>query len=458
MLHSQHIHFIGIGGSGMSGIAGIMKGMGYRVSGSDLKSSATIERLESLGITCFCSHAAEHLRDVDLVVASTAIPPDNVELMAARERGIPVLHRSEMLAKLMRRQKGIAVAGAHGKTTTTSMTALTLEKNGLDPTVIIGGELIDIGGNAKLGGGQYLVAEADESDGSFLRLDPYIEIITNIEDDHLDYYKTIENIIKTFWNFMQKVPDDGLAVLCLDDPHIRKLLKKYERPFETYALSQPGADYTLRKIKQNGAITAGDVFCRGEKLGRLELSVPGLHNLSNALAVIAASRFVGLEFKDIARALKPFKGAGRRFQLLGEVNGIRVVDDYAHHPTEIKATLRAARQVQSGRLISVFQPHRYTRTSLLWERFGEVFSDADLIIINDIYSAGEKPIEGVSARLIISAIEKHEGRDVLHLPGREETVDFLAREARPGDLVLTMGAGDVWASGEKLVQRLKGES
>lgn len=458
MLQSQHIHFIGIGGSGMNGIAGIMKDLGYRVSGSDMKASPTIERLESLGITCYCNHAAEHLGDTDMVVASTAIPPDNVELVAARERGIPLLHRSEMLAWLMSRQKGIAVAGAHGKTTTTSMTALTMEKNGLDPTIIIGGELTEIGGNAKLGGGQYLVAEADESDGSFLRLDPFVEIITNIEDDHLDYYKNLKNIVDTFWKFMQKVPHDGLAVLCLDDPHLRKLVKKYKRPFQTYALSQPDADYTLRKIKRNGAATSGDVFWRGEKLGRLELSVPGVHNLSNALAVVAACRFAGLEFDDVACALKPFKGAGRRFQLLGEVNGIRVVDDYAHHPTEIQATLRAASQVKAGRVISVFQPHRYTRTSLLWERFGEVFSDADLIIVNDIYSAGEKPIEGVSARLIISAIEKHEGRDVIHLPGREETVDFLAREARPGDLVLTMGAGDVWTAGAKLVQRLKGES
>ncbi|MCL6639379.1 MAG: UDP-N-acetylmuramate--L-alanine ligase, partial [Firmicutes bacterium] len=437
MQETQHVHFIGIGGSGMNGIAGIMKGLGYRVTGSDLKNSVVTSRLEALGITCYTGHAAENLGEADLVVASTAIPPDNVELVAAGKRGIPVMHRSEMLAMLMRRQKGIAVAGAHGKTTTTSMTALVLEKNGLDPTIIIGGELSDIGGNAKLGTGDYLVAEADESDGSFLKLDPVIEIITNIEDDHLDHYKSIDNIIRAFRDFMQKVPPGGLAVVCLDDQHIRKILEDYDKPHQTYALDRPDADYTMRGIRLNGAATAGDVYWRGEKLGRLELSVPGRHNLSNALAAIAVGRFVGLEFGAIAAVLRTFRGAGRRFQLLGDVNGIRVVDDYAHHPSEIIATLRAARQVKKGRVIAVFQPHRYTRTSHLWERFGEAFSDADLIIINDIYSAGERPIEGVSAGLIVSAIERHEGRDVVYLPSKKEIVDFLAGEARPGDLVLT---------------------
>lgn len=457
MQKTQHVHFVGIGGSGMSGIAGIMRGLGYRVTGSDLnKNPAVTNWLESFGITCHTGHAAENLGNANLVVASTAIPRDNVELVAAKNKGVPVFHRSEMLAMLMQRQKGIAIAGAHGKTTTTSMTALVLEKNGLDPTIVIGGELSEIGGNAKLGRGQYLVAEADESDGSFLRLDPAIEIITNIEDDHLDHYKSVENIVQAFWDFMQKVPSGGLAVVCLDDPKIRKMLEKYDNPCQTYALENPGADYTMKVVRLNGTATAGDVYYRGERLGLLELSVPGRHNLSNALAVVAVCRFIGLEFEAIASALKSFKGAGRRFQLLGEVNGIRVVDDYAHHPTEIIATLKAARQVKNGRVIGVFQPHRFTRTSLLWERFGEAFSGADLIIINDIYSAGERPIEGVSARLIVSAIEQHEGRDVMYLPTRHEIVNYLAREARPGDLVITMGAGDIWAAGAELVKRLKG--
>lgn len=455
MEKTQHVHFIGVGGSGMNGIAMIMQGLGYRVTGSDLKPSAVTERLEALGVTCYAGHAEENLGDAGMVVASTAIPPDNVELMEAKRRGLPVIHRSEMLAWLMRRQKGIAIAGAHGKTTTTSMTALVLEKNGLDPTIIIGGELSDIGGNAKLGRGDYLVAEADESDGSFLKLDPFIEVITNIEDDHLDYYKSVENIVAAFRQFMEKVPEDGAAVVCLDDPKIRELLEEYRRPCLTYALDNPEADYTMQNIHLNRQVTAGDVYYKDEFLGQLELSVPGRHNLSNALAVVAVGRFTGLPFEGIAAALKSFKGAGRRFQLTGEVNGIKVIDDYAHHPSEIKATLRAARQVKTGRVVSVFQPHRYTRTSILGERFGEAFSDADVIIISDIYSAGERPIEGVSAKTIVSAIEKHEGREVIYLPTRQEIVDYLVQTASPGDMILTMGAGDIWQTGVELVNRLK---
>lgn len=455
MQKSQHVHFIGIGGSGMSGIAGIMLGLGYRVTGSDLKPSAVTERLEALGVTCYAGHAEENLGEADMVVASTAIPPTNVELVEARERELPVIHRGEMLAWLMRRQKGIAIAGAHGKTTTTSMTALVLEKNGLEPTIVIGGELTDIGGNAKLGGGEYLVAEADESDGSFLKLDPLIEVITNIEDDHLDYYKSVENIVTAFRQFMAKVPEGGLAVVCFDDPKIRELLAEYNQPCQTYALDHPEADYTMQNIRLNGQITAGDVYYRGVFLGYLELSVPGRHNLSNALAVVAVGRFIGLSFEGIAAALKNFRGAGRRFQITGEVNGIKVVDDYAHHPSEIKATLKAAKQVKTGRVVGVFQPHRYTRTSILGERFGEAFNDADVIIISDIYSAGERPIEGVSAKTIVSAIEKHEGREVIYLPTRQEIVDYLERTARPGDMILTMGAGDIWSAGVELVNRLK---
>ncbi|MFA4885930.1 MAG: UDP-N-acetylmuramate--L-alanine ligase [Desulfotomaculaceae bacterium] len=455
MQSTQHVHFIGIGGSGMNGIALIMLGLGYRVTGSDLKPSATTERLEALGVACYTGHNGENLGNADLVVASTAIPPDNAELVEAKKRGLSVVHRSEMLAWLMRRQKGIAIAGAHGKTTTTSMAALMLEKNKLEPTIVIGGELTDIGGNAKLGKGEYIVAEADESDGSFLKLDPFIEVITNIEDDHLDYYKCEENIAAAFREFMAKVPDSGLAVVCLDDPGIRKQMEGYERPCQTYALDNPQADYTMKNIRLNGQLTSGDVYYQGLYLGALELSVPGRHNLSNALAVVAVGRFIGLAMEDITTALKSFTGAGRRFQLTGEVNGIKVIDDYAHHPTEIKATLRAAVQVKTGRVVGVFQPHRYTRTSILGERFGEAFKDADVVIISEIYSAGESPIEGVSARTIISAIEKHDGREAIYLPTRQEIVDYLARTARPGDMILTMGAGDIWNAGVELVDRLK---
>lgn len=455
MQKTQHVHFIGIGGSGMNGIAIILLGMGYKVSGSDLKPSAVTERLAELGATCYIGHSGENLGNAELVVASTAIPPDNEELVAAKLRGLPVVHRSEMLAWLMKMQKGIAIAGAHGKTTTTSMVALVLEKNDIQPTIVIGGELTEIGGNAKLGRGEYLVAEADESDGSFLKLDPFIEVITNIEDDHLDYYKTMENILAAFREFLAKVPENGLAVVCLDDPRLRELLDDFNRPYETYALENPEADYMFKNIRLNGNVTAGDVYYQGAYIGTLRLKVHGRHNLSNALAVVAVGRFIGLDFDAIASVLENFTGAGRRFQLTGEVNGIRVIDDYAHHPTEIKATLKAAVQVKTGRVVSVFQPHRYSRTAILGERFGEAFADADIIIISDLYSAGEHPIEGISAETIISAIERHDGREVIYLPTKTDIVNFLVPTVRPGDMVLTMGAGDIWNAGVELVARLK---
>lgn len=439
----------------MNGIAAILLGLGYRVTGSDLKPSAVTERLDALGASCYIGHAAENLAGADLVVASTAIPSTNVELVEAKKRGLPLAHRSEMLAWLMSRQKGIAIAGAHGKTTTTSMAALVFEKNGLDPTIVIGGELTYIGGNAKLGRGEYMVAEADESDGSFLTLDPFIEVITNIEDDHLDYYKNVENVVAAFRKFLSKVPGDGLAVLCLDDPRIRELLAECSGHYLTYAIDNPEADYQMNNIQLKKNVTAGDVYHRGEFLGKLRLNVPGRHNLLNALAVVAVGRFVGLSFEAIASTLGSFSGAGRRFQLTGEVCGIKVIDDYAHHPTEIKATLKAARQVKNGRIVGVFQPHRYTRTSILGEQFGAAFKDADVIIVSEIYSAGERPIEGVSAKTIISAIEKHGGQEVIYLPTREEIVEHLLLTVRPGDMILTMGAGDIYNAGVELVHRLK---
>jgi UDP-N-acetylmuramate--alanine ligase len=452
---TQHAHFIGIGGSGMNGIAMILLGLGYKVSGSDLKPSDVTERLEALGATFYTGHSRDNLGDADLIVASTAIPPDNEELAEAKKRGLRVVHRSEMLAWLMSRQKGIAIAGAHGKTTTTSMVALVLEKNNLEPTIVIGGELSDIGGNAKLGGGEYMVAEADESDGSFLKLAPLVEVVTNIDDDHLDHYQSMENILAAFREFLAKVPEDGLAVVCLDDPRLRGLLAGYSRPCKTYALDDHGADYTMRNMQLDDQTTAGDVYYHGSYLGTLRLKVPGRHNLSNALAVVAIGRFVGLSFDEIAGAMENFSGAGRRFQLTGEVRGIKVIDDYAHHPTEIKATLKAAAQVNTGRVISVFQPHRYTRTAILGERFGDAFKDADIIIISALYSAGEHPIAGISAGTIISAIEKQDGRKVIYLPTKREIVDFLARTALPGDMIITMGAGDIWTAGVELVDRLK---
>lgn len=455
MQQTQHVHFIGIGGSGMCGIARIMLGLGYRVTGSDLKTSTATENLEALGATCFRGHAGEYLGDADIVVASTAIPFSNPELVEARQRGIRIMHRSEVLAWLMGRQKGIAIAGAHGKTTTTAMSALVLENNHMDPTIIIGGEMKEIGGNAKLGRGEYLIAEADESDGSFLKLEPFIEIITNIEDDHLDHYKSMENIEAAFNEFIAKVPAAGMAVVCIDDPKIEAMLASYQGPYLTYGLEHPDADYTGLNLRMENNKQVGDVHYRGSYLGQLTLGVPGRHNFLNALAVVALGRFIGLSFDGISAALSSFKGVGRRFQLTGEVNGIKVFDDYAHHPSEIKATLSAARQLNPGRLISVFQPHRYSRTAMLADRFGEAFSEADIIIISDIYSAGEKPLPDVSAALISSAIEKFEGRKPIYLPSKQDIVDYLLPLMQSGDMVLTMGAGDIWETGVALVNNLK---
>ncbi|NHM25824.1 UDP-N-acetylmuramate--L-alanine ligase [Desulfofundulus sp. TPOSR] len=451
----RRVHFIGIGGAGMSGLASILLDLGYEITGSDLSFTDTTRRLESRGAICHVGHAPQNLDTTQLVVISSAIKPDNVELLAAREKGIPVIHRGDLLAWLMQRQKGIAVAGAHGKTTTTSMLALALERSGLDPTIIIGGELNDIGGNAKLGRGEYLVAEADESDGSFLKLHPLAVIVTNIEDDHLDHYGSVAEIKKAFRQFMGKVPEHGLVIACIDDPNVREVVQDLGRPVITYGIESSGADYVLRHLSLDGEGSRGEVYYRDQRLGTLELSVPGKHNMLNALAVVAAARWIGLDFQLIARILKEFRGARRRFELLGEVGNMRVVDDYAHHPSEIKATLQAARQTGPKRLIVVFQPHRYTRTALLKEQFGKAFGEADLVIVNEIYSAGEQPIEGVNAQLIVQAIKNHGRPPVVYLPTREQIVNYLAAMALPGDLILTMGAGNIWLCGLELVKRLR---
>lgn len=439
----------------MSGLARIVLDLGSKVTGSDLNKTSVTERLEAMGAVCYTGHSPSNAEGADLVVISTAIKPDNPELVRAIEKEIPVIHRGDLLALLMERQSGIAVAGAHGKTTTTSMMALVLEKNNLDPTIVIGGELNDIGGNAKFGRGQFIVAEADESDGSFLKLSPEIVIITNVENDHLDYYGSVEKIKEAFKAFITKVPNSGLAVVCLDDAGAREIIEGYKGPLVTYGIESKEADYVLKDIRFDGMSSTGEVYHRGRHLGTLVLSVPGLHNLLNALSVLAAGMFIGLEFSDIAGALRLFRGAGRRFQLVGEHCGIQVVDDYAHHPSEIKATLKAARQVRAERIISVFQPHRYTRTNLLREEFGSAFIDSDVVIINEIYSAGEQPIEGVSAGILVDAIRKNGQKEVIYIGTREEIVDYLADFAKPGDLILTMGAGNIWMAGVDLVKRLQ---
>ncbi len=451
----ERVHFIGIGGAGMSGLARILIELGHSISGSDLCETHITNRLEAMGAVCRAGHVAQNVGGAELVVVSTAIGQDNPELAGALETGIPVIHRGDLLALLMKRQRGIAVAGAHGKTTTTSMTALVLEKNGHDPTIVIGGELNDIGGNAKLGRGEYLVAEADESDGSFLKLSPSIVVVTNIENDHLDYYGTVEKIKEAFGRFLAGVPRDGAAVVCLDDPGVKEVIQGYSGPLVTYGAQSKEVDYRLGNIYLNGMSSRGDVYHRGGRLGTLELAVPGQHNLLNALAVVAVGLRIGLEFGAIAGALREFRGAGRRFQIIGETSGIRVVDDYAHHPSEIKATLKAARQLGARRIITVFQPHRYSRTFFLGEEFGPAFLDSDVVIVDDIYAAGERPIDGVSSGMIIEAMRKNGQENVVHLDSREKIVDYLAGFTEPGDLVLTMGAGNIWTAGVRLVERLQ---
>ncbi|MTI81406.1 MAG: UDP-N-acetylmuramate--L-alanine ligase [Firmicutes bacterium] len=450
----QKVHFIGVGGAGMSGIARILAGLGYQVTGSDINMSNTINKLEAVGVKCYIGHEAKNVDNAEMVVVSTAIPPTNPELIRAKEIGIPVRHRGEMLAKLMERQKGIAVAGSHGKTTTTSMMAMVMEKVGLDPTIVVGGEINDIGGNAKLGQGQYLVAEADESDGSFLLLSPHVAIITNIEDDHLDYYGSAEKVVDSFKNFLNRINTDGLAVLCYDDPTVQSIIKDATTKVVTYGINEQ-AEYALQNIKLNGSINSADVYHGDKYIGRLELSVPGQHNMLNALAVTAVSLHIGLEFEEVAGALKEFRGARRRYQLLGEVDGIKVIDDYAHHPTEIKATLKAARQAGNGRVIGVFQPHRYSRTKHLHQQFGESFTDADVVVINDIYSAGEAPIEGISAQLIVDAARRNNAGEVTYIEDLSDVAGYLASIAQPGDIILTMGAGNIGSSGVELVQKLE---
>jgi len=452
--HSKNlVHFIGIGGTGMSGLAKILLELGLPVSGSDLVATPVTKRLETLGATCYVGHEAKNVINPSLVVVSSAIKSDNPELKTAQKRKIPVIHRSELLAYLMKKQKGIAVAGTHGKTTTTSMLALVLEKNGLDPTVVVGGELSDLGSNAKLGQGDYLVTEADESDGSFLKLKPVVSIITNIEDDHLDYYGNIGKIKDSFSKFISLTKVS--AFVCLDDPRIIEVIKDCKLPLVTYAINNHRADYVLKNIHLNPNGSRGEVFYHSHLLGLLELAIPGQHNLLNALAALAAARWVGLDFERIALTLRHFLGVERRFQLRGEVKGIKVIDDYAHHPSEIKATLQAARQIKPQRIISVFQPHRYTRTSFLSERFGSAFKQSDLVIVSDIYSAGEACLNGINAQLIVKAILQQGNKEVKYIADKKEIVPYLTGVIRPGDLVMTIGAGDIWTVGEALVKKLR---
>jgi UDP-N-acetylmuramate--alanine ligase len=449
----RNIHFVGIGGIGMSGIAEVLLNLGYQISGSDMKETEVTRRLQALGCQIDYGHRRENLKEADVVVLSSAIRPNNPEVEAAGERLIPIIPRAEMLAELMRMKVGIAIAGTHGKTTTTSLIATVLGAGGLDPTVVIGGRLNSIGSNAKLGQGEFLVAEADESDGSFLKLMPTIAVVTNIDPEHLDYYKGIEEIKEAFLDFLNKIPFFGLAVLCLDHPNIQSLLPKLKKRFTTYGLTTQ-ADFQAGEIEFDGLSTAFDVLYQRKEIGRLKIRMPGLHNVYNALAAVATAFELDIPFHIVQETLKDFSGIQRRFQIKGEKNGVLVVDDYGHHPVEIMATLKAAKTGWKRRVIAVFQPHRYTRTQALFNDFLTAFYDADVLILTDIYAAGEDRIEEVEARGLFEGIREYGHKDVTYIPDKKGIVDHLLNVVVPGDMVITLGAGDIWQAAEELVNRL----
>jgi len=452
----QHIHFVGIGGVGMSGIAEVLLNMGYRVTGSDVRRGDTVERLEQLGAKVFVGHDAGNIGDAHVVVYSSAVARDNVEVAAARARQVPAIPRAEMLAELMRLKYGIAVAGSHGKTTTTSMVAAVLAEGRLDPTVVVGGRVRSLGSNARLGQGEYLVAEADESDGSFLKLSPTIAVVTTIDAEHLDHYGSLEHLSEAFLAFVNKVPFYGAAVLCLDQPNVQLLIPRVEKRIVTYGL-ESAADLTAHRLHLAGLTARFDVQYRGQPLGECALRVPGRHNVLNALAAMAVGLDLEIPFVTIQKAMAEFSGVQRRFQVRGESRGVLVVDDYGHHPAEIRATLAAAKAGFDRRVVTVFQPHRYTRTLHLRQEFLTAFNQSDVLIVMDIYAAGEAPIEGVTGRDLADALRAHGHRDVAFLGSdRQRILDYLDGILRPGDLVVTLGAGDVGQLGQHLLDRLEG--
>ncbi len=448
----QHIHFVGIGGIGMSGIAEVLLNLGYRVSGSDMRRTAITDRLEKLGGIIHEGHAASNIEGAHVIVTSTAVRSDNPEVTEALRKQIPVIPRAEMLAELMRLKYGIAIAGSHGKTTTTSMTAYVLTQGGLDPTVVVGGRLNAWGSNAKLGKGDFILVEADESDKSFLKLSPTIAVVTNIDREHLDFYKDLDEIKSHFVQFVNKVPFYGAVIICLDDPNVQAIIPLITRRIISYGMTAQ-ADISASQIEvmHDKFGSAFNIRYRGQDLGRVRLNVPGMHNVSNAMAAIAIGLDLELSFEVIALALEEFRGAERRFQIKGErPDNILVVDDYGHHPTEIRATLAAAKS-SGRRLVTLFQPHRYTRTAALREEFARSFYDADVVLLTDIYAASEEPIEGVTAQALAEDIERFGHRNVRYIGAVEEGAKAIAAVVQPGDLVLTLGAGSIWKVGDEFL-------
>ncbi|MGM0383072.1 MAG: UDP-N-acetylmuramate--L-alanine ligase [Thermodesulfobacteriota bacterium] len=452
----KHIHLVGIGGIGMSGIAELLLNLGYCVSGSDLRKTEVTEHLANLGGTIFLGHDSQNIDGADVVVFSSAVKGNNREIVEAKERSIPVIPRAEMLAELMRLKYGIAVAGSHGKTTTTSMIASILTKGGFDPTVIIGGRLNIWGGsNARLGRSDFLVAEADESDGSFLALSPSMAVVSNIDHEHIDFYCSMENLRKIFVDFINKIPFYGRAILCVDDKEVQGLIPQLTKSYVTYGLS-PQSDIRASGIAKKGMNTSFDVTFKNRFVGNVTISIPGQHNVLNALAAIGIGLEMDIDFKHIREGLKDLGGLKRRFEIKGQKGGILFVDDYGHHPTEIIATLSAAKECwPDRRLVVIFQPHRFTRTRDLYDKFVISFNQADFLIITPIYGAGEEPIQGVDSSILYQGIKQHGHRAVTYSDSAEGRISFLLDQIRTGDVVLTLGAGDIHLVGSELLKRFE---
>ena len=438
----------------MSGIAEVLINQGYEVTGSDLAQSPVTAHLEKIGAKINFGHRRENIKDAQVVVASTAVKPDNVEVDAARKLMVPVIPRAEMLAELMRMKHGIAVAGTHGKTTTTSLVATVLAEGKLDPTVIVGGKLKSIGSHAKLGKSEFIVAEADESDGTFMRLSPAIAVVTTLDKEHMDFYGTMENLKNAFLDFLNRIPFYGVAVLCLDDHNIQSLIPKLEKRYVTYGLVSQ-ADFTARNITADGLRTSFDVYLQGRELGRVQSAIHGRHNILNSLAAVAVGMEMNLDFAVVAEALKGFTGVHRRFEIVHESASLIVVDDYGHHPTEIEVTLRTAKEIWPDRkLVAVFQPHRYSRTKLLLKEFCSAFNDADHLVVTGIHPGGEDPIEGVSGDQIAEGVKNFGHKSVEYFEDKKDTYGHLLKIIQPGDAVITLGAGNVWELGRDFLANL----
>jgi len=452
----QRVHFIGIGGIGMSGIAEVLINLGFTVSGSDLNLTEVTERLTKLGATIAQGHNLQNVSTAEVVVYSSAVNQDNIEIITARNANIPVIRRAEMLGELMRMKYGIAIAGTHGKTSTTSLVGLLLTEGDYDPTIIVGGKLKSLKTSVKLGFGEYLVAEADEFDRSFLKLTPTIAVITTIESEHLDCYKDLEEIKDAFVEFANKVPFYGSVIACLDERSVQDILPRIEKRLITFGLTTQ-ADYRATDFEFGDFSTRFKVFRRGDYIGKVTMRIPGEHNIKNALAAIAVSEEMDIPFKKIKSVLEKFTGVYRRFELKGIINDIMVVDDYAHHPTEIKASLKGAKAGWNRRIIAVFQPHLFSRTRDFCAEFGRAFYHSDLLIVTDIYPAREKPIENVTGELVADWAKRFGHKDVVYVKNKKDIPEFLMKISNPGDMIITMGAGDIWKFGEKFIEKMNNE-